>query len=166
MYAVSIPIRSQRAQCMSCTLDHWRTSIQWRRKSARAPKADVSNLRSDVSSLSARSWVLPARLVRERDVQRVEMRRLSAGASCCFPCFLAKSPCISQFSRERRVGIRLPAQPLSTHSLRGKGLSSGCAQFIAEFRLASPARSWVTDGRDGFAAKSGVICAESLSGGI
>lgn len=38
---------------MSCTLDHWRTSIQRRRKSALAPKADVSNLRSEVSSLPA-----------------------------------------------------------------------------------------------------------------
>jgi hypothetical protein len=70
------------------------------------------------------------------------------------------------FAGERRVGLRLPAQPLSTHSPRGKGLSSECALFTAEFRPASRARSAVTDGRDGFAAKSGVIYAESLSGGI
>jgi len=39
------------------------------------------------------------------------MLRLSARISRCFPCFLAEFPCISRYSRERRVGFRLPAQP-------------------------------------------------------
>jgi hypothetical protein len=103
--------------------------------------------------LRAMKQILPARSLRERDVQRVEMLRLSAEMNRRFTCFLAESPCISRFGRERQVGLRLPAQPLSTHSPRGKGLSSGCARFTAEFRPTSPARSAVADGRDGFAAK-------------
>jgi hypothetical protein len=49
--------------------------------------------------------VLPAREVRERAVQRIEMLRLSAGINRRFPCNLVKSPCISQICRERRVGL-------------------------------------------------------------
>ena len=55
--------------------------------------------------------VLPARYVREGGAQHVEIPTLSAEISRRSHCFLSESPCISQFNRERRVGLRLPAQP-------------------------------------------------------
>jgi len=64
--------------------------------------------------------VIPARQDTERAIQRIEMLRLSAGISRCSRCFLAESPCISYFSRERRVGIRLAAQPRSPSSIGNK----------------------------------------------
>ena len=74
-------------------------------------KADVSDLRSDVRFLPAMNEFLPARLVREKAIQRLEIVRLSAGISRSCPCNLAESPCISLMSRERRVGLGLLAQP-------------------------------------------------------
>jgi hypothetical protein len=61
-------------------------------------KAEFVELQSDVRSLPAMNEVLPARQVRERAIQRIEMLRLSAGINRRFPCNLAQSRCISQFA--------------------------------------------------------------------
>jgi hypothetical protein len=68
---------------------------------------------TDVVSLDfpAKPTQPPCSKSRDGPIEAIESQPLLAGDAYCSPCISSKSPCISQFSRERRVRIGLHPQP-------------------------------------------------------
>ena len=110
------------------------------RKSSSIPSsAKDQSLRESARSLvglpnlPAKGSYSPCSEIRERCGQVLGIRRLSSAVGTVAPCILAKSPCISQKCRERRVRDRLRPPPSILVSHRSAETCRICPPLVGFF---------------------------------